>query len=465
MPHQGDGGGSAPASRVYDMTLRLAHGYVAFCCVIATVLAVANWNVGNTHAAAPGLRALLPPPGAPPPGAPLQLPPSLLQLPPSPLLLSPPPGPSPPPPALPSPPHRWPGGSLEHQHTPHGSVELVWEAPHGVAEGVVVLLHGCSHSAGDFYAQSPRCAECLGLPEERRIQAAALAAQLFTVSFSSSDRARKCWSPLSDGPRVAAALAALLRRHNASTLPLFALGASSGGGFAAMLPQYVPHVAALEVQIMGAEPEALLAAPPPAHGPYPPSRWTHMPRDANMAGFVAEALQALKGAGLETEESRIQPQPITPRFFSDRVPGVTPDASAAAEAALREAKLLDADGFLLTDPRAGGAAWRGALGGLARGLGDSLAADASPVAEELNVAWASHEIVADDINATLAFFKRHATPRPVAEEAAGQGVELAEAAEEAPDDDNDEEEEALSFDQDETDELMMEDSEADAEAF
>ena len=456
---QGDAVSSAPRSGVYDMTLRLAHCYVAFCCVIATVLAATNWNKGTAHAAAPGLRVLLPPPGAPPPGAPL---------PPSPLLLSPPPSPSPPPPALPSPPHRVPGGSLEHLQTPHGSVELVWEAPRDAAEGVLALFHGCSHSAGDFYAQSPRCAECLGLPEERRIQAAALAAQLLTVSFSSSDRARKCWSPATDGPRVAAALAALLRRHNASTLPLFALGASSGGGFAALLPQYVPHVAALEVQIMGAEPEALLATPPPEHGPYPPSRWTHMPRDANMAGFVAEALQALKGAGLDVEESRIEPLPITPHFFADRVPGVTPEASAAAEAALREAKLLDADGFLVQDPRAGGgAAWRGALGTLARGGlgGDTLAADASPVAEELNVAWASHEIVADDINATLAFFKRHAAPRAVAEDAAGEGDEVEEEAEEAPDDEgNGEDDEALmSFEDEETTEALM--MEEDGETF
>ena len=32
----------------------------------------------------------------------------------------------------------------------------------GRATGVLVLLHGCSHSAGDFWAPSEACRQCLG---------------------------------------------------------------------------------------------------------------------------------------------------------------------------------------------------------------------------------------------------------------------------------------------------------------
>ena len=74
--------------------------------------------------------------------------------------------------------------------------------------------------------------------------------------------------------------------------------------------------------------------------------------------------------------------------------------------------MLDADGYLATDPR--GSPWRAAIRaapGLAEKLpgpgggakADSLLPDASAVAEALNVAWAAHEIVSDGIDVMLQF--------------------------------------------------------------
>jgi hypothetical protein len=270
---------------------------------------------------------------------------------------------------------------------------------------------GCSHSAGDFWpADAPGCGgHCLGLPEERRITEAALAARLFVVAASSADRAlKRCWWPATDGPRVAAALATLLTREGVIDAPLYALGASSGGAFVTQLPFYVANVSALCVQIMGAAPESLL---PRAGATFPPSRWVHMPRDAAMASFVASALTALQSAEQTAEEARVAPQRVTPDFLALRVASIDANASAAVAAALQAAGLLDGEGFLRADPRRSD--WRAALSSLPAGTlrGDTLAADASPIAEELNVAWAQHEIVSDGINDTLAFFKRHARAR------------------------------------------------------
>lgn len=217
-----------------------------------------------------------------------------------------------------------------------------------------------------------------------------------------------------DGPRIAEALRTLLRREHADTLPLYALGASSGGAFVAALPRFVPHIAAISVQIMGASPDSLLAPLPPGFGSFPPSQWVHMPRDEPMLKYVEAALGGLKAAGLETEEVRVEPRRLTPDFLAERVEGLPAEVSAAVHGALLQAGLLNAEGSLKSDPRSGGGAeWRAALAALPADTlrNDTLVADASPIAEELNVAWAKHEIVADPMNDTLAFFFRHATPR------------------------------------------------------
>ncbi len=276
------------------------------------------------------------------------------------------------------------------------------------------MCAGCSHSGTDFFPAGPACAACTGLPEEVRLTRAALAARLLVLAPSSADRDRaRCWWPHTDGPRVAAALAALLPRERAATLPLFAFGASSGGGFVSQLPHYVPHISAIQVQIMGSLQDALTTPLPAGHGAYPPSRWEHMPRDAGMAAYVAGALEVLHRSGSAAEEATLAPLRVTPDFLSGRIEGMSPETSAAVAAALSAAGLLDAQGFLKADPRR--SAWRDALAPLAPQLGaDTLAADASPIAEELNVAYAKHELSADGADAMLAFFARHARPRGAA---------------------------------------------------
>lgn len=297
--------------------------------------------------------------------------------------------------------------------------------------GVLLLAHGCSHSATDFWPPSPGCAACLGLPEERRLVAAALADRLLAVAVSSADRqGSRCWQPSVDAPRVGAVLDKLLARLKVPRpTPLFALGASSGGAFVAALPRLIPRpVAAVVVQIMAADPARLLLGGDQGGGrgggdgllqqgpsasklastlaPYPPSLWIHMPRDERMAAGVAATVAGLSSAGRVAVALPVLPLAVADAFFSDRIPGIDAAASAAAVAALRAAGLLNSTGYLVDDPRRSG--WRDALAPLARRLrGDTLEPDASAVAEELNVAWARHEITADFVQATSAFLRAH----------------------------------------------------------
>ena len=52
-------------------------------------------------------------------------------------------------------------------------------------------------------------------------------------------------------------------------------------------------------------------------------------------------------------EKKLRPRAITAAFFSDRVDGISPAASKAIHQALKDAKLLNATGFLIEDPRWG----------------------------------------------------------------------------------------------------------------
>ena len=291
-------------------------------------------------------------------------------------------------------------------------VEVVWQSPgRGVPTGVLLLSHGCSHSATDWWPPSSSCPRCTGLPEETRIVAAALQRGMLAIAVSSVDRDTMCWHVAHDAPRVLDALEAVLAGANISdAVPRFAMGASSGGAFSALLPTYTqpPHPPwrAVAVQIMGVPPDMLSMAPTTSSSsdgnastpaPYPPSLWVHMPRDAALGELVSSDLAALHAANVTAEEVQVHPLPVTPRFLTQRIGGLTNETAAAVHVALVGADLLDGAGFLRQDPRR--SAWREALA--AAGVldanstlagRDTLAPDESALAEVLNLAYAVHEI-------------------------------------------------------------------------
>ena len=311
-------------------------------------------------------------------------------------------------------------------------VEVVWQAPGSSSRqtGVLLMSHGCSHSATDWWPPSPSCTRCTGLPEETRIVAAALQAGMFAVAISSVDRDTMCWHVAHDAPRVLDALEVVLASVNISdTVPRFAMGASSGGAFSALLPTYTqpPHPPwrAVAVQIMGVPPDMLSMAPMSSSSSdgnastlaaqYPPSLWVHMPRDAALAELVQSDLATLRASNVTAEEVQVHPLAVSPQFLTERIGGLSNETATAVHGALVKADLLDGNGFLRQDPRR--APWREALA--AAGVldanstlagHDTLAPDESALSEVLNLAYAVHEICGTPEVTTrmLQFFASHA---------------------------------------------------------
>lgn len=279
-----------------------------------------------------------------------------------------------------------------------GRVEAIWNVP-ASAKGTVLALHGCSHSALDWFPRDEsRCAQCRGLAQELKITNAALDAGYALLAVSS---AGNCWSR-DDVPRLALALDAYGAEHGASRRrPLYAFGASSGGSFAGVLPSLsdLPRRPdGLIVQIAGG-PGGLgtdgLAR-------YPPTVLSHMPRDESTASAVRRSLDELTAAGALVSEHRLERRALTPSFFEEESAGkITARESAGLFRALRdELGVLDAHDLLIRDPRSFDAGQIDALREWTPAW-DSLVPDESDVREILNVAYAAHELSAQDFAKNL----------------------------------------------------------------
>ena len=170
-------------------------------------------------------------------------------------------------------------------------LETLWEVPDQVG-GVLLVAHGCSHQAGDFWPASQRCPGCLGLPEEMAIRATALRRGYAVIAVSSYNRSSGCWhntqasrsedlqvgrgpggggrragtlwAPPCRGPAALADAAAgldcahppappplqrlpdivreVVREEGLEGLPLFLFGASSGGGIVLRLAAIMAEV-------------------------------------------------------------------------------------------------------------------------------------------------------------------------------------------------------------------------------
>lgn len=146
-----------------------------------------------------------------------------------------------------------------HRELLHG-VDVLWQAPMSSSDkerdedrpnqacGILVVLHGCHHSATDFWSNTEAAAacqgDCLGLPEERAIVQTALQRGMTVVALSSQNRKSKCWKPHLDNKPVAKVLIELQQRwksdKNEASLqhslpPIIAFGASSGGSLVGQL--------------------------------------------------------------------------------------------------------------------------------------------------------------------------------------------------------------------------------------
>ncbi len=148
-----------------------------------------------------------------------------------------------------------------------------------------------------------------------------------------------------------------------------------------------------------------------AQKPFPPSQWLSMERDKALHARIEAVVSKLKSSGALVELIRIKPLALKYNFFSDRITGLSELLSAKIYNLFLNAKIIDKKGFLLEDPRA--SSWRESLSSISAEISpDSLIADKSPIAEEMNVAFAFHEITSDFMDKTFAFFDNAAKLYP-----------------------------------------------------
>ena len=270
-------------------------------------------------------------------------------------------------------------------------IEVVYQAPASTPRGVLLILHGCSHRATDAWPKSEKCPECTGLPIETRVVAAALTRNWAVAAVTSHNRRSGCWSQR-DIDRIAKATAYVRRVTNAGAATV-SLGASSGGSIAVLVPGAVACVA----QIM--------ASPLELDARHPPVRFVHMARDTHRAAMIHHQVSELRDRGVDAAELIVEPEPLSAAALFRRGAGpggaVLPSREMAERAfsALRDGGFVDASGFLVDDPRRTN--WRDAVRPVVPEAVDSLVADASPVSEILNVAWARHEFTDAHLDASL----------------------------------------------------------------
>ena len=289
-------------------------------------------------------------------------------------------------------------GHLERLPFQGGEIEWVWQAPSKI-DGLLFLAHGCNHNSRDFWGKSSNCLSCVGLPEERKMVDLALHSNYFVFAISSNGR---CWDLEYDPERIEVVVSNIRRTHSLENMPLFAIGASSGGAMVSRLPLFMPNVAAVTIQISTTPANALLRK-----SSYPPSLWICMEKDLHTLASVRKTTHVLKTRGHVADVIVAPSLRINPHFFSTRIPNFSPeDPHAVSEqiySRFKNAGLLDENGFLVEDPR--GTNWRDYLQDMSSlPYGDSLVADESPISEELNVAFADHELTADYMKETINFF-------------------------------------------------------------
>lgn len=233
--------------------------------------------------------------------------------------------------------------ALQGTWADHDGTELVYEVPK-VPKGVLLVAHGCSHSATDWWPKSTKCPKCIGLPVEKSIVTEGLRRNLIVLAVSSSNRKHKCWTPQDIKP-VTKAINHIYEHYLKSdySAPLFLLGASSGGTFVGQFalgnPELLPTVRAVCVQISN------------IHKPLQvPVMFNLMERDIDLITMVGAKKQTQYKGGYKILISPTMP--VTASYFHDHGAVQTPALSESVFNALLVGGFLNKDTRKLAeDPR------------------------------------------------------------------------------------------------------------------
>lgn len=310
-------------------------------------------------------------------------------------------------------------------------VEVVTAAnPSPSARGIVLLLHACTHNALKFFSSSPECPDCVGLSEELRITRLVQQRGYIPIAVTAADTRSGCWSN-NDLPRLKLVIQTVqsefkrLDTRRDLQLPVFAIGASSGGYMAAKVAAAGLADAAL-VMVMGLRQglqQQLLQFKPPLYlAPMPRDEATwNKNRDNYKALVTAGYTSSQRNDHSSTNTNRVRitldetscvSLPVTEDYLIERVPGMEKeDAIRIVMALQEEGHLGKENAMFIRDPTVSD--WRNVLLAMDPDAGSEsvlwgrfpLARGRSPLAKAFHRAWAFHEYCSEAVIPAFEFFE------------------------------------------------------------
>ncbi|KAG5544814.1 hypothetical protein RHGRI_017309 [Rhododendron griersonianum] len=271
--------------------------------------------------------------------------------------------------------------------------DIIWQVP-DLPKAVLFLAHGCNGRAVNFWDMSPKCPNCVGLPEERLIVLHALARKFAVLTISSAGR---CWSLKEERMIVKGIITWWVEKHKLEKLPLVALGASSGGYFVSMLATDVKFSSIAVMIAEGVFDQIDIMKD------YPPTIFVHMPKDEARKRRIDYFLRILKDEGIDTAEIKCMEFPLSPNFLSDRIPALDETTSMELFDLFRDKGFIDKNGFMIADGRA--LPLKAALRESKIVLPDLDLVH--HIEEELNLAFAYHEMTSLQSQQIFDWFESH----------------------------------------------------------
>lgn len=285
-----------------------------------------------------------------------------------------------------------------------------YQLPTGEAKGTLVVLPGCARWGPGFWPYDVKgCTTCAGLTEDVAHTKQALSRGYAIFVPWPIDRAfpgQYCWSAKDDGPTLPKIISEFLEQNKLAKKPVYAMGASSGGSVTLKLQALLesarmPFKLSGVIALVSTNLDVKDFAPRQKH--HPPIAWISMsyPKEikqaqTNVAEYKKYAPAAMVTAGVK---------PVTPTYFSDRHPQITPTQSSEIVAGLKSIKLLGADGiFLVYLKKEKG--WTTKLYKAVPWLKKSPVYALAPfkksaILQAMNVAQAGHEHVCDYMTAAM----------------------------------------------------------------
>ena len=287
--------------------------------------------------------------------------------------------------------------------------------------GTLFVLPGCARWGPGFWPyDKTACPECVGLTEDVAHTKQALArgyAILVGWPVDLANPGQLCWSAKDDGPTVTTILEGFVQKHGLAKKPVYVLGASSGGSVSLRLSaMLVAKKSPLRISGVLAEVSTRMGVDDAVRGlkTFPPIAWISLGTPKEIQAVKDHAALYTKKYGPGAHATALR-RPITPSYFSDRHPGISPEKSAALAKAMREVGLVRADGLFAYDFKEK-KVWVGQLHAKLPWLKHDPAFASlgsvkhSAIMQAMLLAYGGHEHVCDFLTAALMWFEQGGKP-------------------------------------------------------